>query len=194
MKKSLFTLSLVLCLSGASFLTQAATPHHYHQGATHKSTARATKPAHPLDQKEEKATSSVSYRQIDPLALLRNADSSIGENITFDGTFVTFSPYALDYKGAMRSSKDYISFLIQRPDVPEHIIPLSELKLVFPRKQVEQVMDLESGDKVQIKGKVFSAALGDPWVDVNEVKILQKTPNSKIKPHDKAAKKSKDLE
>ena len=43
----------------------------------------------------------------------------------------------------------------------------------------EKLIDLESGDKIEIKGTVFSTALGDPWVDVDEVKILEPKPAKK---------------
>ena len=38
----------------------------------------------------------------------------------------------------------------------------------------------------QIKGKVFAAALGDPWIDVNEIVVIKKAKEPETK---EAAKK-----
>ncbi len=89
--------------------------------------------------------------------------------------FDKFSTIGLDYPPVNRSSKDYISFIIKRPDVENkgYTIPLPELKLIIKRDKAEKLIDLESGDKIEIKGTEFSTAIGDPWVDVDEVKILE---------------------
>ena len=42
-------------------------------------------------------------------------------------------------------------------------------------------MDLEQGDKIKISGKVFSTALGDPWVDIDDIKVLTKKENKEQK-------------
>ena len=34
-------------------------------------------------------------------------------------------------------------------------------------------------DEIEIKGKVFSDALGDAWIDVSELKIIKKAPETK---------------
>lgn len=130
-----------------------------------------------------------SYQEIEPLVLLKDPESWIGKKVTFEGTFTSFTPYALDYKKALRTSKDNIAFLIQRPDVTHHVIPLSELKLIYPRKNVEKVMDVESGDKVLVKGTVFSAALGDPWMDVDNLILLKKSAENEAKAKEKEKKK-----
>ncbi|MCK7484454.1 MAG: hypothetical protein MZU97_02065 [Bacillus subtilis] len=87
-------------------------------------------------------------------------------------TFERFSTLGLDYKPAFRDSKKYISFLIRRTDVTDHSIPLSELKLIIAREKAEKLIDLESGDKIEITGEVFSTALNDPWVEVESIKII----------------------
>jgi hypothetical protein len=68
-----------------------------------------------------------------------------------------------------------VTFFILRPDVTDHTIPMAEMKLFFPRKKSSEAMDLEPGDKIQIIGSEFSTALDEPWIDVEHVKILQKT-------------------
>ena len=78
----------------------------------------------------------------------------------------------------MLSSTDYISFLIQREDVVGHIVPLTEMKLIVKRDYAEKFIERDTGDKIEITGKVFSNALGDPWVDVSKITILQKKPSS----------------
>lgn len=114
--------------------------------------------------------------QVDPLVLLKEPSRNLNKKITFTGTFNRFADIALDYKKAFRDSRDYVTFFILRPDVPTgQIIPLSELKLFFPRKKSVEVMELESGDKIQIVGTEFSTALDEPWVDVEHIRILQKT-------------------
>lgn len=192
MKTRLCALTLVIGLSAMPFLAQATT-HHHHTGAVKKSAPAATHPA--AEKKTEasgaeksKPQETVSYTEVEPLNLLKDPDTWVGKDVSFSANFVSFSPYALDYKGAMRTSKDYIAFLIQRPDAPQHVIPLSEMKLIYPRKKVDKVMDLENGDKVEVKGKVFSAALGDPWLDVDSVTILQKNPANANKAKKKAKK------
>ena len=40
----------------------------------------------------------------------------------------------------------------------------------------EKFIDLKTDDEIEIKGLVFSDALGDSWVDVKELKITKKAP------------------
>lgn len=94
--------------------------------------------------------------------------------------FDKFSTLGLDYKPAFKSSDDYISFLIKRDDTT-HNIPLSEMKLFLKRSEAEKFIDLKTDDEIEIKGTVFSDALGDAWVDVSELKVLKKAPEDKKK-------------
>ena len=89
--------------------------------------------------------------------------------------FDKFSTLGLDYKPALKSSDDYISFLIKRDDT-SFDIPLSEMKLFLKRETAEKFIDLKTDDEIEIKGFVFSDALGDSWVDVQELKITKKAP------------------
>ncbi len=91
-----------------------------------------------------------------------------------NATFDKFSTLGLDYKKALRESKDYIGFLIQRDDVQDHNIPLSEMKLFLKRDYAEKFIDLDTGDRIEITGHVFSNALGDAWIDVNNITVLKK--------------------
>lgn len=113
--------------------------------------------------------------KVDPLAMLQQPGQYMNKKVTFTGTFNRFADIGLDYKKAFRDSRDYVTFFILRPDVSQHTIPLAEMKLFFPRKKSTEVLDLETGDKIQIIGTEFSTALDEPWIDVEHIKIVQKT-------------------
>lgn len=112
-----------------------------------------------------------------PLNVVAVPQKYLNKTVTMKATFDKFSTLGLDYKKAMRSSSDYIGFLIQRDDVVDHNVPLSEMKLFIKRDYAEKFIELDTGDKIQITGKVFSNALGDPWIDINKITILQKKAN-----------------
>ena len=54
-------------------------------------------------------------------------------------------------------------------------------KLFLKRDYAEKFVDLNTGDKISMTGVVFSNALGDAWVDITNIQILQKAPSEKIK-------------
>lgn len=149
-------------------------------------TVAAKKPAAKAKPAVEKPIDKTSYEPVESLAVVRNPEQWLGKKVTFDGVFNSFDGFALDYKPAFRDSKDFVSVLIRRPDAPQHSIPLSELKMVFPRSKSKSVRDLEPGDKVKIHGKVFSTALGDPWMEIDNLEITEKNPNSKTKTEKKS--------
>lgn len=109
------------------------------------------------------------------LDLVHDPDRYLNKRVAFEGTFNSFSSLGLDYKKALRDAKQYVSLLILRPDVSHHNIPLAELKMFYPRQKSESLMTLDQGDRVAIEGTVFSTALGEPWLDIQQVKILQKS-------------------
>jgi len=153
--------------------------------------AAQKKPAAPAKPEESKPpaaqaeASAADFTAVDPMALMRDPAKYLNQKITFEGTFNRFSDIGLDYKRAFRDSRDYVSFLILRPDVTEHTIPMSELKLFFPRKKSDEVLELDTGDKISIRGTVFSTALNEPWVDVDQIKIVQKTADKSVRKEDK---------
>ena len=116
----------------------------------------------------------VIYVDISALELVKNPTKYLDKNVKINATFDKFTNLGLDYKPAMRSSQDYISFLILRDDVGENTIPLSEMKLFLKRTMAEKFIDLEVGDKIQIEGKVFSSALSDVWIDVSKITVTKK--------------------
>ncbi len=122
-------------------------------------------------------------QKVAPLAIVNNPKAYLNKNIVMNAKFDKFSTLGLDYKPAFRSSENYISFLIKRDDTSFNI-PLSEMKLFLKRDKAEKFIDLKTNDEIQIKGTVFSDALGDAWIEVNELTVIKKAPEE-----EKAAKK-----
>lgn len=114
------------------------------------------------------------YQMVNSLDVVNNSSNYLNKKIKMNAIFDKFSTLGLDYKPAFRNSKDYISFLIRRSDVVDHVVPLSEMKLFLKREIAEKFIDLESGDKIEVYGRVFSNALGDPWIEVEHLKITNK--------------------
>ena len=114
-----------------------------------------------------------------PLKIVGNPSYFLNKKITMNAKFDKFTTLGLDYKKAMRDSQKYLGFLVQRDDVADHNIPLSELKLFITRTYAEKFIDLNTGDKIKITGKVFSTALGDGWIDVEKIEVIEKAPAAK---------------
>jgi hypothetical protein len=169
---------LGLCLLGLPYIETAysAKPHH-RMASPQRAAASVVGPQVPAASAvmvTPPATPAVSVTSID---LVRQPEDYLGKTVQFKGVFNSFSALGLDYKKALRDSKDFISVLVLRPDVnPSFKIPLSELKLFYPRKKSEAVTQLDAGDTVQITGTVFSTALGEPWVEISTLTIEAKAP------------------
>ena len=104
--------------------------------------------------------------------LVSEPSKFLGKKIVLEGEFYSFSTLALDYEPAMRSSKDFIGLVLARPDQTE--IPLVELKIAAALKTFkDKNLNLEHGNKLAIRGKVFAVALGEPWVDVEEISLVE---------------------
>ena len=149
--------------------------------------ANTTKQAIPLEFTPHTATVTVQAQkqpsciQVNPLNLIEHPNFYLNKNIKIRGKFDKFSTLGLDYTPAMRSSEEYISFLIQRPDVTDHNIPLSELKIFLKRSVAEKHIDLEAGDEIEFSGRVFSTALGDAWMDATDFVVLTAKPKTEKK-------------
>lgn len=134
------------------------------------------------------------YKEVSAVELVNNPQTYINSQVKIVGRFDKFSNLGLDYPPVRKDSKDYISFIIKRPDVPvEYNIPLSELKFFMKREKAEKYAELESGDQIEVMGTVFSAALGDAWVEVDNIKVVS-AKNKKFfenlnKPAEPSAKK-----
>ena len=113
-----------------------------------------------------------------PLAIVASPKSFLNKTVTMNAKFDKFSTLGLDYKPAMKSSEQYISFLIKRNDTTFDI-PLSEMKLFLKREQAEKLIDLKTNDEIRITGTIFSDALGDPWIDVSNLTLIKKAPEKK---------------
>lgn len=115
---------------------------------------------------------------VKPLDLVDNPDAYLNKKVKIVAVFDKFSILGLDYKPAMKSSEKYITFLIQRPNVSNDI-PLSELKNFLTREMAEKFIELNNGDTIEYTGTVFSTALGDVWVDVDNLTVLKKKETAK---------------
>ncbi len=108
------------------------------------------------------------------LNIVNNPSKFLNKTVKMQATFDKFSTLGLDYNKALRPSTKYIGILIQRDDITDHNIPLSEMKLFLTKELAEKHIDLDTGDKIEITAREFSAALNDPWLDVTELKVIKK--------------------
>jgi hypothetical protein len=120
------------------------------------------------------ATPQIQYSDVNALDVVSNPYKYLNKNIRIKAKFDKFSTLGLDYPPVNRPHEKYISFLIQRPDITSHNIPLSEFKIFLSKELAEKNIDLDTGDDIMFTGKVFSSALGDAWMDVDNIKILNK--------------------
>lgn len=120
------------------------------------------------------SNSQVQYTTVGALDVVANPFRYLHRNIRIRAKFDKFSTLGLDYPPALRPSDKYISFLIQRPDVINHNIPLSEMKIFLKKEIAEKNINLDAGDEIEFTGKVFSTALGDAWMDVDSLNVITK--------------------
>lgn len=154
MRKNIETLVIVLAL-GVIFSAQAYTQNITQNTPTNNQVITTSNLTNSLD-------------------VVANPATYLNKTVTIKGKFDKFSTLGLDYTPAMRSSEEYISFLIQRDDIKDHNIPLSEMKIFIKRTEAEKYIDINAGDEIEFSGKVFSTALGDAWVDAETFKIINK--------------------
>lgn len=121
------------------------------------------------------------YSVANPLDVVNYPAKYLNKNIKIKAKFDKFATLGLDYPPAMKSSENYIAFLIQRPDVLDHNVPLSEMKIFLDRKEAEKHINLNSGDIIEFSGRVFSTALGDPWFEVDNFVVISTTPKENDK-------------
>ncbi len=132
----------------------------------------ATKQIAQQGQTTQSATQQAVYPRANALDIVAAPSRYLNKTVTVRGKFDKFSTLGLDYTPAKRSSEDYISFLIQRDDVKDHNIPLSEMKIFLKRAEAEKHIDLNAGDEIEFTGKVFSTALGDVWMDATTFTVI----------------------
>lgn len=170
----------------ACFMVFSITVLNSTNAAENIAAKKKQKPEMQILKQEPAPCNTVVYLETKPLDVVANPARYLNQNIKMDATFDKFSTLGLDYKPALRENANYIGFLIQRDDVVDHDVPLSEMKLFLKKEYAEKLLDLETGDKIQIKGKVFSNALSDPWIDVDEIVVTKK---AKIQEETKEIKK-----
>jgi hypothetical protein len=132
-------------------------------------------------QKTQPTTTSQAAVYAQPLEILNNAQKYLNKPVKIQAKFNRFTTLGLDYPKALRSSENYISFIVQRNDVVDHDVPLSEMKLFMERKLAESFIELDTNDKIKIDGVMFSNALGDVWIDVNKIQIVEKAKKTENK-------------
>lgn len=114
------------------------------------------------------------YTNTNALDIVNNPTLYLNKKVKFKADFDKFSTLGLDYKPAFKDSQKYISFLIKRPDIKDHTVPMSEMKIFITREEAEKFIELDSGDIIEIYGTVFSNALTDAWVNVEKLVIIEK--------------------
>ena len=130
--------------------------------------AQATTPSKSATSQQNKLINATS------LNIVAAPNKYLNKTIKMQATFDKFSALGLDYSKALRKSSEYIGILIQRDDVVDHNIPLSEMKLFMKKEMAEKFIDLDTGDKIEITANVFSTALNDPWLDIQKLTVIQK--------------------
>lgn len=145
---------------------------------TTKPVSTVTKAPEKISEPAQKNTCEINkdYKLVSPLDLVANPAAFMGKKVKFQAKFDKFSTLGLDYQPAMRSSEKYITILIQRPDVKSHDVPFGELKIFMDRKAAEKHIDLNSGDEIEIAGTIFSKALGDAWLNVDNFTVVKTFP------------------
>ena len=149
------------------------------------------------DKEKKKKKKPINKAEFQPVlvgTLLTNPSEFLNKKIKFRGKFSSFTTLALDYKPALRESKKFISLCIFRTD--SHV-PLSELKLAYPVEEAKDnqvIRELEEGDIIEIYGKVFSAALDEPWVDILHITKIASGEKKKAEDKDKKSENKKDKE
>ncbi len=167
----IFVMSM-FCLGGltSSELMAATAPaKNLKQATPVKSTVTQTKSVTTPVTKTEPVN--YTYTPVKALDLVKNPNAYLNKRVKITAKFDKFSSLGLDYKPAMRSSEKYIAFLVRRDDA-KNDIPLSELKNFMKREMAEKFIDLETDDVVEFSGLVFSNALGDAWLEVENFKII----------------------
>jgi hypothetical protein len=178
---SLLSLGLIMAPGQLTAPAQAA-PAAAAKTATDKDKAAAT------DKEKKEASKTTPEPVIENVVnvqaetLVDHPAEYLNKNVKFTALFYNYNSLATDYKPAMRSSKNYLSFSVFR----EHSkVPLSELKLamVNPKDEKDKLtavlLKLKEKDEIEVTGKVFNTALDEPWVDVLKLTIVKAAPDDK---------------
>ena len=143
-------------------------------GKTPTRTSSETETNKPADSTKQDDIQLANAVSVTPEQLVNKPQDYLNKDIKFTAKFACFNSLALDYKPAFRSSRNYLSFLVFRPDTH---IPFSELKLAMPipkekDPETHMLQTLKEGDLLEVYGKVFACPLDEPWMDVTKIKKL----------------------
>ena len=61
-----------------------------------------------------------------------------------------------------------------RYEIGERIRQYREMRGLSQKELAEKNINLDAGDEIEFTGRVFSTALGDAWMDVDNLKIITK--------------------
>lgn len=105
--------------------------------------------------------------------LVAHPKKYLNKKVDIEGEFHSFSSLSLDYPKALKDSKEFIGIILSRPDEAE--IPLVELKISVPLEMFKSKdISIERGDKLHLNSKVYAVALGEPWLEVKDLTIVEK--------------------
>lgn len=105
--------------------------------------------------------------------LVSSPKKFLNKKIDIEGEFHSFSSLSLDYPKALKESKEFIGIILSRPDKTE--IPLVELKISAPLDMFKnENISIAHGDKLRLSSKVYAVALGEPWLEIKDLKVIEK--------------------
>ena len=118
--------------------------------------------------KDNKSTQTTSLKN-----LVASPKDFLNKKIDIEGEFHSFSSLSLDYPKALKDSKEFIGIILSRTDEKE--ITLVELKISVPLEMFKsEKISINHGDKLRLTSKVYAVALGEPWLEVKSLEILEK--------------------
>jgi hypothetical protein len=191
-KSLALSLSITLCLLSLGLVLAPGTLPAPAQAAPAAAAKPANDKAASSDKDKDKDKKEASKPAPEPVidnvinvqaeTLVDHPAEYLNKNVKFTALFYGYNNLAVDYKPAMRSSKNYLSFSVLR----EHSkVPLSELKLamVNPKDEKDKLtallLKLKEKDEIEVIGKVFNTALDEPWVDVLKLNLIKAAPDDK---------------
>ena len=104
----------------------------------------------------------MEYIEVDADGLSMAPEEYIGVPIKLKCRFVKIDSTWLDDREVNRSSKKYLGFVVGAGD---RIFA----QLFYPRENEASLSRFESGDRLIVYGRVFSAKYNFPWIDVDTI-------------------------
>ena len=113
MSKRILHAITVLTLAGAVAFPGAGLAQKAEPKAAPATPATVEKPK--VETPAAESLANRAFLKVAPTDLVKTPQNYMGKDVTFEGTFNRFSDIALDYKKALRESKEYVSVLVLRP-------------------------------------------------------------------------------